>query len=173
MQGGQTRRASVGCSGKVTLGLYRWGDATSRYHIVVIIDVYFRAGDQPLPTSSITWRQDRRQETDEGLFLKLFTTFLDSCLTQVSKLTKNELLLVNIGSTSTGGRVLSVKADLAKIQLTQPACTEIGEKVALSRRIDKHWRLVGEYIYIATLTGGSLSRSGWGSVQRGTVLEVD
>ena len=57
---------------------------------------------------------------------------------------KNELLLVNIGSTSTGGRVLSVKADLAKIQLTQPACTEIGEKVALSRRIDKHWRLVGK-----------------------------
>ena len=53
-------------------------------------------------------------------------------------------LLVNIGSTSTGGRVLSVKADLAKIQLTSPACTEVGEKVALSRRIEKHWRLVGK-----------------------------
>ncbi|KAF6750329.1 Eif2s3y [Ephemerocybe angulata] len=61
-----------------------------------------------------------------------------------------------LGSTSTGGRVLSVKADLAKIQLTSPACTEVGEKVALSRRIEKHWRLVG-----------------WGSVQCGTVLEVD
>lgn len=33
--------------------------------------------------------------------------------------------------------------DLAKITLTQPACTEIGEKIALSRRIDKHWRLIG------------------------------
>ncbi|KAF7321013.1 Translation initiation factor eIF2 gamma subunit [Mycena chlorophos] len=80
----------------------------------------------------------------------------DKKQTKVSKLVKNELLLINIGSTSTGGRVLSVKADLAKIQLTAPACTEIGEKVALSRRIEKHWRLVG-----------------WGSVQRGTVLEVD
>ncbi|EPQ55891.1 hypothetical protein GLOTRDRAFT_121283 [Gloeophyllum trabeum ATCC 11539] len=80
----------------------------------------------------------------------------DKKQTKVSKLTKNELLLINIGSTSTGGRVLNVKADLAKIQLTSPACTEIGEKVALSRRIEKHWRLVG-----------------WGSVQRGTVLEVD
>ena len=68
----------------------------------------------------------------------------DKKQTRVSKLTKNELLLINIGSTSTGGRVLSVKADLAKIQLTSPACTEIGEKVALSRRIEKHWRLVGE-----------------------------
>lgn len=80
----------------------------------------------------------------------------DKKQTKVAKLVKGELLLINIGSTSTGGRVLSVRADLAKIQLTSPACTEIGEKVALSRRIEKHWRLVG-----------------WGSVQRGTVLDVD
>jgi len=69
----------------------------------------------------------------------------DKKQTKVSKLVKNELLLINIGSTSTGGRVLSVKADLAKIQLTSPACTEVGEKVALSRRIEKHWRLVGKH----------------------------
>jgi len=80
----------------------------------------------------------------------------DKKQTKVRKLDTGELLLINIGSTSTGGRVLSVKADLAKIQLTQPACTEIGEKVALSRRIDKHWRLVG-----------------WGNIQRGVELEPD
>lgn len=40
-----------------------------------------------------------------------------------------------------------MKADLAKIQLTSPACTEVGEKVALSRRIEKHWRLVGEHSF--------------------------
>ena len=71
----------------------------------------------------------------------------DKKQTKVSKLTKNELLLINIGSTSTGGRVLSVKGDLAKIQLTSPACTEVGEKVALSRRIEKHWRLVGALLF--------------------------
>jgi hypothetical protein len=71
----------------------------------------------------------------------------DKKQTKVAKLVKGELLLINIGSTSTGGRVLSVKADLAKIQLTSPACTEIGEKVALSRRIEKHWRLVGKQLY--------------------------
>ena len=79
----------------------------------------------------------------------------DKKQTKVEKLTRNEVLMVNIGSTSTGGRVMSVKADLAKIFLTSPACTEVGEKIALSRRIDKHWRLVG-----------------WGSVRRGTQLEV-
>lgn len=80
----------------------------------------------------------------------------DKKQTKVEKLTKNEVLMVNIGSTSTGGRVMSVKADLAKIFLTSPACTEVGEKIALSRRIDKHWRLVG-----------------WGSVRRGTQLDAE
>ena len=80
----------------------------------------------------------------------------DKKQTKVQKLAKNEVLMVNIGSTSTGGRVMSVKADLAKIFLTSPACTEVGEKIALSRRIDKHWRLVG-----------------WGSVRRGTQLEAE
>jgi len=61
---------------------------------------------------------------------------------QITKLERNEVLMVNIGSTSTGGRVVGVKADLAKILLTSPACTEIDEKIALSRRIDKHWRYV-------------------------------
>lgn len=47
---------------------------------------------------------------------------------------------MNIGSLSTGGRVIATKADLAKIALTNPVCTEIGEKVALSRRVENHWR---------------------------------
>ncbi|KAG2343320.1 eukaryotic translation initiation factor 2, subunit 3 gamma, 52kDa [Suillus weaverae] len=68
----------------------------------------------------------------------------DKKQTKVSKLAKNELLLINIGSTSTGGRVLSVKGDLAKIRLISPACTEVGEKVALSRCIEKHWRIIGK-----------------------------
>ena len=61
-------------------------------------------------------------------------------LFQVQKLTKSEVLMVNIGSLSTGGRVSAVRADLAKIALTQPVCTEVGEKIALSRRVEKHWR---------------------------------
>ena len=99
----------------------------------------------------------------------------DKKQTKVSKLVKNELLLINIGSTSTGGRVLSVKADLAKIQLTSPACTEVGEKVALSRRIEKHWRLVGESFKLTAMCqiDQSILNLGWGSVQRGTILEVD
>lgn len=75
----------------------------------------------------------------------------DKKAAKVSKLTKNEVLMVNIGSLSTGGRVVAVKADLAKISLTTPVCTSIGEKIALSRRVEKHWRLIG-----------------WGQIRNGT-----
>ncbi|KAK3337272.1 hypothetical protein B0T19DRAFT_412036 [Cercophora scortea] len=62
---------------------------------------------------------------------------------KVDKLAKNEVIMVNIGSTSTGAKVSAIKKDAAKLILTSPACTNIGEKVALSRRIEKHWRLIG------------------------------
>lgn len=75
---------------------------------------------------------------------------------KVQKLTKNEILMVNIGSTATGGRVVAVKGDLAKVALTQPVCTEEGEKIALSRRVDKHWRLIG-----------------WGQIRKGSKIEVE
>merc|ERR1712147_440456 len=75
---------------------------------------------------------------------------------KVQKLAKNEVLLVNIGSLSTGGRVLAVKADLAKIVLLQPVCTEKHEKIALSRRVDRHWRLIG-----------------WGQIRRGVTIDLE
>jgi translation initiation factor 2 subunit 3 len=73
---------------------------------------------------------------------------------KVQKLAKGEILMVNIGSTSTGGRIQAVRADLAKIALTAPVCTAENEKIALSRRVDKHWRLIG-----------------WGEIRRGVTIE--
>lgn len=64
----------------------------------------------------------------------------DKKAAKVQKLAKAETLMLNIGSLSTGGRVTAVKADLAKITLQSPVCCEIGEKIALSRRVDRHWR---------------------------------
>ncbi len=73
---------------------------------------------------------------------------------KVSKLTKDESLMVNIGTLSTGGKVTAVRgADLAKIGLQKPVCTEVGENIALSRKIEKHWRLIG-----------------WGKIRRGTIV---
>ncbi|KAF2353940.1 Translation initiation factor 2 gamma subunit C-terminal [Trinorchestia longiramus] len=69
-------------------------------------------------------------------------TEADKKAAKVDMLNKEEMLMVNIGSLSTGGCVIGVKAEmgLAKISLTYPVCTEASEKIALSRRIDQHWR---------------------------------
>lgn len=75
--------------------------------------------------------------------------------TKVQRLAKGEVIMVNIGSTSSGARILAVKGDLAKILLVHPVCTLEGEKLALSRRIDKHWRLIG-----------------WGKILRGVKLDL-
>ncbi|XP_071715176.1 eukaryotic translation initiation factor 2 subunit gamma-like [Rutidosis leptorrhynchoides] len=74
---------------------------------------------------------------------------------KVSKLSKAEILMLNIGSMSVGARVLVVENDEAKLQLTSPVCTSEGEKIALSRRIDNHWRLIG-----------------WGQILAGLTLEI-
>lgn len=73
---------------------------------------------------------------------------------KVRKLEVDDVLMVNIGSTATGARVVAVKADMARLTLTYPACTEINEKIALSRRIDKHFRLIG-----------------WATIKKGTTIE--
>jgi len=79
----------------------------------------------------------------------------DSKAGKVSKLKKAEILMVNIGSTAAGGRITGMKDnDTAKITLTSPVCTQEGDKVALSRRIDKHWRLIG-----------------WGEITKGTTIK--
>ncbi|KAL0233204.1 hypothetical protein GEMRC1_011949 [Eukaryota sp. GEM-RC1] len=63
---------------------------------------------------------------------------------KVSPLAGDEILMLNIGSTSAGGTVVAVEGNHhATIILQNPVCTEVGAKVALSRRIEKHWRLIG------------------------------
>ena len=62
---------------------------------------------------------------------------------KVTKVTKKETLMLNVGSTSTAATVTNLKGDTATLQLVKPVCTELGAKVALSRKVDKHWRLIG------------------------------
>lgn len=69
----------------------------------------------------------------------------------VKPLAQGEVLMVNIGSTHGGCKVLALKDDMAQISLMKPVCTTVGGKVALSRKIDKRWRLIG-----------------WGEVIKGT-----
>jgi len=75
---------------------------------------------------------------------------------KVQKLSKGEVLMLNIGSMCTGAKVLAVKHDLAKLQLTHPVCTKVKDQVALSRRVERNWRLIG-----------------WGQIQSGSPANVE
>lgn len=66
---------------------------------------------------------------------------------KVEKLAKNEILMVNIGSTSTGAKVAAIKRDAAKLVLTSPACTNIGgeHRNQVSNphaRYREHWKVI-------------------------------
>ena len=75
---------------------------------------------------------------------------------QIKPVIKNEVLLINVGTTSTGCKVLNINTSLSliKLELNKAVCTSIGEKVALSRRINNKFRLIG-----------------WGDIKKGKKYE--
>ncbi|MCQ2820014.1 MAG: translation initiation factor IF-2 subunit gamma [archaeon] len=74
-----------------------------------------------------------------------------------SEISLNEVLLINCGSTGVGGKVERIEGEgdnIVTFALLDYVCSEIGEKLAISRRIEKSWRLIG-----------------WGEVLNGTTLD--
>lgn len=63
--------------------------------------------------------------------------------TKVVNIRKGEPLMLNIGTGKTIGVVASQSKKSATLNLKLPVCCEIGDRVALSRRIGGRWRLIG------------------------------
>ena len=59
----------------------------------------------------------------------------DKSKQKVGKLKVDEILMINIGSTSLGGKVVSFNNDQVRIQFMNPVCANLGDKIAMSRRI--------------------------------------
>ena len=64
-------------------------------------------------------------------------------LRRVEPIRKNETLALNIGTAATLGIVSSIKSNETHIRLKFPICVDIGNRVAISRRVLGHWRLIG------------------------------
>jgi translation initiation factor 2 subunit 3 len=62
---------------------------------------------------------------------------------KVKKLEKKEILMLNVGSTSTTAEVIAVKGKYAKMKLNRPCCAELEEMVSVSRHVNSAWRLIG------------------------------
>mgnify|MGYP000624971405 FL=1 len=64
-------------------------------------------------------------------------------MAEVKKITAGEVLLLDVGTAPTVGRVENVKGDIAELKLTRPVCAEESARVAVSRKILGRWRLIG------------------------------
>ena len=62
---------------------------------------------------------------------------------EINEIKTSEPLMLNIGTATTVGVVTSARKDVAEVKLKRPVCVERGARVAISRRIDSRWRLIG------------------------------
>lgn len=74
---------------------------------------------------------------------------------RVVMIEKDEKLMINIGSVTVIGIVSGVKENMCRMVLNTPVCTNIGERIAISRNIQSHWRLIG-----------------WGEITKGKTIEI-
>ncbi len=64
-------------------------------------------------------------------------------LMKTEKIKTNEPLMLNVGISMTAGIVTSATKDHIAMTLKRPVCTDIGQRVAISRQISGRWRLIG------------------------------
>lgn len=62
---------------------------------------------------------------------------------RVAKLTRQDLLQINVGTFTCTTIVLDFSPTRVQLQLTEPGCANIGDHVAISRKLDNHFRLIG------------------------------
>lgn len=62
---------------------------------------------------------------------------------EVDPLRTSEALMLNVGTATSVGTVTSARNSEADIELKIPVCVEGGDRVAISRRINGRWRLIG------------------------------
>jgi len=61
----------------------------------------------------------------------------------VEKIKTNEPLMLTIGTATTVGVVDESHEDFVSVKLKLPVCAQIGQRIAISRRIDGRWHLIG------------------------------
>jgi translation initiation factor 2 subunit 3 len=62
---------------------------------------------------------------------------------KVEPIRTKEPLMLNAGAATTAGVVTSAQTDALELILKLPICIDEGERVAISRRIEERWRLIG------------------------------
>jgi translation initiation factor 2 subunit 3 len=61
----------------------------------------------------------------------------------VENIKTNEPLMLSVGTATTVGVVTSARGDESEVILKIPVCAEKSQRVAVSRKIQGKWRLIG------------------------------
>jgi translation initiation factor 2 subunit 3 len=61
----------------------------------------------------------------------------------VENIKTNEPLMLSVGTATTVGVVTSARVDESEVALKIPVCAEKNQRVAISRKIQGKWRLIG------------------------------
>jgi translation initiation factor 2 subunit 3 len=79
-----------------------------------------------------------------SLEINLFKSIVGSAGdTNVENIKTSEPLMINAGSTTTVGIVTSARSENIDVNLKIPICADLGSRVALSRKVESRWRLIG------------------------------
>ena len=89
-------------------------------------------GSLPEVTSELTFKTELMQRV-VGVASEL----------AVDALKTNEPLMLSVGTATTVGVVTSGRSGSAEVSLKIPVCVEMGQRIAISRRISGKWRLIG------------------------------
>lgn len=71
-------------------------------------------------------------------------------LSLVQNIELNETLMLSVGTAKTVGKVISSTKKGVQVDLSLPVCATVGTRIAISRQIDRRWRLIGWGV----ITGG-------------------
>ncbi|WP_455462921.1 EF-Tu/IF-2/RF-3 family GTPase, partial [Candidatus Hodarchaeum mangrovi] len=61
----------------------------------------------------------------------------------VQNIEPNENLMLSVGTAKTVGKVIKSSKKGVHIELRIPVCSDLGTRIAISRMIDRRWRLIG------------------------------
>ena len=61
----------------------------------------------------------------------------------MGELKTKEPLMITVGTRTTVGIPITVRENIVDINLTIPVCAPVGQRIALSRRVDGKWHLIG------------------------------
>lgn len=72
-----------------------------------------------------------------------YELFQKTVLGSKENLKKDETVLLNIGSTTMGCKIVKLDGEDAVFELLKPCCCAEGERIAISRKVRNNWRLIG------------------------------